>query len=53
MLVRVLLLAIAAITAVPCAAQEYPNRTIRIVQSGFALMRGGYRDLLRQSRRNK
>ena len=29
------------------------NRTIRIVQSGFALMRGGYRDLLRQSRRNK
>jgi hypothetical protein len=27
------------------------NRTIRLVQSGFALMRGGYRDLLRQSRR--
>src|SRR2546421_3236324 len=31
MLVRVLLLAIAAITAVPCAAQEYPNRPIRMV----------------------
>jgi hypothetical protein len=29
------------------------NRTIRLVQSGFALMRGGYRDLLRQSRRKK
>jgi hypothetical protein len=27
------------------------NRTIRLVQSGFALMRGGYRKLLRQSRR--
>jgi hypothetical protein len=27
------------------------NRTIRLVQAGFALMRGGYRDLLRQSRR--
>ena len=26
------------------------NRTIRLVQSGFALMRGGYRELLRQSR---
>ena len=29
------------------------NRTIRLVQAGFALMRGGYRDLLRQSRRRK
>lgn len=29
------------------------NRTIRLVQAGFALMRGGYRDLLRQSRRKK
>jgi hypothetical protein len=29
------------------------NRTIRLVQSGFALMRGGYRELLRQSRRQK
>jgi hypothetical protein len=29
------------------------NRTIRLVQSGFALMRGGYRDLLRPSRRKK
>jgi hypothetical protein len=29
------------------------NRTIRLVQSGFALMRGGYRELLRQSRRKK
>ena len=29
------------------------NRTIRLVKSGFALMRGGYRDLLRQSRRKK
>ena len=29
------------------------NRTIRLVQSGFALMRGGYRDLLRQARRKK
>ena len=29
------------------------NRTIRLVQSGFALMRGGYRNLLRQSRRKK
>ena len=27
------------------------NRTIRLVQSGFALVRGGYRELLRQSRR--
>src|SRR2546421_2528658 len=31
MLVRVLLLAIAAIPAAPCAAQEYPNRTIRFI----------------------
>ena len=29
------------------------NRTIRLVQSGFALMRGGYLELLRQSRRKK
>ena len=29
------------------------NRTIRLVQNGFALMRGGYRDLLRQARRRK
>jgi hypothetical protein len=29
------------------------NRTIRLVQSGLALMRGGYRELLRQSRRQK
>lgn len=29
------------------------NRTIRLVQSGFALMRGGYRELLRQARRKK
>jgi len=29
------------------------NRTIRLVQSGFALMRGGYRALLRQPRRRR
>ncbi|WP_349509932.1 DUF2285 domain-containing protein [Bradyrhizobium sp. LTSP857] len=29
------------------------NRTIRLVQSGVALVRGGYRELLRQSRRKK
>jgi hypothetical protein len=29
------------------------NRTIRLVRSGLALMRGGYRNLLRQSRRKK
>ena len=29
------------------------NRTIRLVQSGFALMRGGYRALLRQGRRRR
>jgi len=29
------------------------NRSIRLVQSGLALMRGGYRELLRQSRRKK
>jgi hypothetical protein len=29
------------------------NRTIRLVQSGFALMRGDYRELLRQSRRKR
>jgi hypothetical protein len=27
------------------------NRTIRLVRTGLALMRGGYRDLLRQARR--
>lgn len=29
------------------------NRTVRLVQSGLALMRGGYRQLLRQARRKK
>jgi hypothetical protein len=29
------------------------NRTIRLVQSGLALMHGGYRELLRLSRRKK
>ena len=29
------------------------NRTIRLVQTGLALMRGGYRELLRQARRKK
>jgi hypothetical protein len=29
------------------------NRTIRLVQSGLALMRGGYRELLRPKRRDK
>jgi hypothetical protein len=29
------------------------NRTIRLVQTGFALMRGGYLELLRQARRRK
>jgi Uncharacterized conserved protein (DUF2285) len=29
------------------------NRTIRLVQTGFALMRGGYRELLRQVRRKR
>jgi hypothetical protein len=29
------------------------NRTIRLVQTGLALMRGGYRALLRQGRRRK
>ena len=29
------------------------NRTVRLVQSGLALMRGRYRELLRQSRRKK
>jgi hypothetical protein len=29
------------------------NRTIRLVQTGFALMRGGYCELLRQARRKK
>ena len=29
------------------------NRTIRLVQSGLELMRGGYRGLLRPKRRDK
>jgi hypothetical protein len=29
------------------------SRTIRLVQSGFALMRGGYQDLLRHGRKDK
>ena len=29
------------------------NRTVRLVQNGFALMRGGYRALLRPSSRKK
>jgi hypothetical protein len=29
------------------------NRTIRLVQTGLALMRGGYRELLHQVRRNQ
>jgi hypothetical protein len=29
------------------------NRTIRLVQTGFALMHGGYRELLRQTRRKR
>ncbi len=29
------------------------NRTIRLVQSGLALMRGGYRKLLRPGRRDE
>ena len=29
------------------------NRTIRLVQTGLALMRGGYRNLLHQNRRSK
>lgn len=29
------------------------NRTIRLVQTGLALMRGGYRNLLHQNRRRK
>ena len=29
------------------------NRTIRLVQSGLELMRGGYRELLRPKRRDK
>src|SRR3954470_19988288 len=31
MLVRALLLAVAALSATPCAAQNYPNRTIRFI----------------------
>src|SRR5437762_5743257 len=31
MLLRALLLAISAIAAAPCAAQNYPNRTIRVI----------------------
>jgi hypothetical protein len=37
----------------PGKLHDLRNRTIRLVQAGFALMRGGYRDLLRQSRRKK
>ena len=29
------------------------NRTIRLVQAGYALMRGGYRELLHQARRKR
>jgi hypothetical protein len=29
------------------------SRTIRLMQSGFALMRGGYQDLLRYGRKDK
>ena len=29
------------------------NRTIRLVQAGYALMRGGYRELLRHARRKR
>jgi hypothetical protein len=29
------------------------NRTVRLVQSGLALMRGGYRQLLRPGRKDK
>jgi hypothetical protein len=36
-----------------CKTPDPRNRTIRLVQSGFALLRGGYRELLRQSRRKK
>jgi hypothetical protein len=34
-------------------SHDLRNRTIRLVQTGFALMRGGYRKLLRQARRKK
>lgn len=34
-------------------SDEQRNRTIRLVQTGFALMRGGYRALLRQARRRE
>jgi hypothetical protein len=34
-------------------SDDQRNRTIRLVQAGFALMRGGYRALLRQARRRK
>jgi hypothetical protein len=34
-------------------AHDLRNRTIRLVQSGFAMMRGGCRELRRQSRRKK
>jgi hypothetical protein len=37
----------------PRKTHDLRNRTIRLVESGFALMRGGYRELLRQSRRKK
>jgi hypothetical protein len=34
-------------------SHDLRNRTIRLVLTGFALMRGGYRALLRQARRRK
>jgi hypothetical protein len=43
-------------TSIPDRAwktHDLRNRTIRLVQSGFALMRGGYRALLRHARRGR
>ncbi|SHM82798.1 Uncharacterized conserved protein [Bradyrhizobium lablabi] len=37
----------------PWKTHDLRNRTIRLVQSGLALMRGGYRELLRPKRRDK
>jgi hypothetical protein len=34
-------------------SDDLRNRTIRLVQTGFALMRGGYHALLRQARRKR
>jgi hypothetical protein len=34
-------------------SDDLRNRTIRLVQTGLALMRGGYRALLRQARRKR